>query len=173
MLAAARQMLLEANYFAQQLKLPESLPITAANATINVNPPRLAGIGSLATKEFFYSFPGHDHQPITNSFGAAWFLERGKLAYVMRKKPFAKWDEGNSDDMSALFRKLAAMPSLLDTNTAYQLATQWLAAVSVDVGELEKNTARFQCRQPLMGSQIHGKQGRQIQTSPIKKTPHF
>jgi len=32
----------------------------------------------------------------------------------------------------------AAMPSLLDTNTAYQLATQWLAAVSVDVGELEK-----------------------------------
>lgn len=27
---------------------------------------------------------------------------------------------------------------MLDTNTAYQLATQWLAAVSVDVGELEK-----------------------------------
>jgi hypothetical protein len=136
--AAARQMLQEANYFARQLKLAESLPITAANATINVNPPLLAGVGSVDAKEFLYSFPGHDRQPITNGFGAVWFLERGKLAYVMRKKPFARWDDGNSDDMSALFRKLAALPCLLDTNTAYQLATQWLAAVSVDVGELEK-----------------------------------
>ncbi len=60
---AARQMLLEAIYFARQLKLSESLPITAANATINVNPPLIAGGGSVDAKEYLYSFPGHDRQP--------------------------------------------------------------------------------------------------------------
>lgn len=136
--AATRQMLQEANFFAQQLKLPEALPITTANANISVNPPRLAGLGSLGTKEFFYSFPGHARQPITNEHGAVWFREHGKLAYVMRKNPFARWDDGKTGDLSALFAKLAVMPSLLDTNTAYQLATQWLASVGVDVAELEK-----------------------------------
>ena len=34
--------------------------------------------------------------------------------------------------------ELVGKPSLIDTNGAYQLATQWLAAVDVDVAALEK-----------------------------------
>jgi len=135
--AAARQMLQEVNYFVRQLKLQEPLPVTDSNAIIDVEPPSSAGLGSVETRNFYFSFPGHDRQPMTNGFGAVWFLERGKLAYIKRKNPFARWDDGTSGN-PAMFRKLMAMPCRLDTNTAYQLATQWLASVSVDVGELEK-----------------------------------
>jgi hypothetical protein len=34
--------------------------------------------------------------------------------------------------------RLVGQPSLIDTNGAYQLATQWLTAVGVDVSALEK-----------------------------------
>ncbi len=36
--------------------------------------------------------------------------------------------------------ELAERPSLLDTNSAYQLATQWLASISVNISELERTS---------------------------------
>lgn len=57
---------------------------------------------------------------------------RGRLLDVMRlSAPHVEYYATNLDD-------LIGKPSLIDTNGAYQLATQWLAAVDVDVAALEK-----------------------------------
>jgi len=59
------------------------------------------------------------------------FME-GKLTHIMRL----------SDPMTEYYAhdlgKLVGKPSLIDTNGAYQLATQWLAAVDVDMTALNK-----------------------------------
>lgn len=44
----------------------------------------------------------------------------------------------NHDERFDLYPGWSQTPSLIDTNGAYQLATQWLAAVGLDVGALEK-----------------------------------
>ena len=59
------------------------------------------------------------------------FME-GKLTHVMRlSDPMTEYYAHDLD-------KLVGQPSLIDTNGAYQLATQWLAAVDVDMTALNK-----------------------------------
>jgi hypothetical protein len=134
--AAARRMLAEVNFYVERLNLPESQPVK--NASARVNPPWFGGLGAVETKDFLYSFVGSDRKPITNQHGAEGFLEHGKLAYIIRKEPFALLTNEVGDDFSALTEKLSKIPSQIDTNQAYQLATQWLAAADVDLAALEK-----------------------------------
>lgn len=57
---------------------------------------------------------------------------KGRLFHVMRLS--APNTEYYANDLD----KLVSQPSLIDTNGAYQLATQWLAAVDVDMTRLNK-----------------------------------
>ena len=132
---ATRQMLAEVNFYVERLKLPESRPIKDTSVRV-AHPGR--GLGAVETEGFLYSFLGSDQKPITNAHGADWFLEHGKLAYIIRKEPFALLTREVGDDLSALQTKLSKTPSQINTNQAYQMATQWLAAVDVDVSNLEK-----------------------------------
>jgi hypothetical protein len=60
------------------------------------------------------------------------FFRQGKLLEVMR------FSEHEVEYLAHDLDKLVGKPSLIDTNGAYQLATQWLASVNVDVAALEK-----------------------------------
>jgi len=108
--AAMQLMVGQANFDAQQLHLQEPLPITVP---ANTNEWHLAmppdGVtGTLTTPNYFYRF------------------NAGKLVSIQRK-PSARGSLANSENQV----------SLIDTNGAYQLARQWLAAISVDVPALE------------------------------------
>jgi hypothetical protein len=155
--AVIQGMLGEGNFAAERLHLAEPLPIEAkAVRATNVNPPLRGGLGSFETDLFFYSFPGKgDSLVLTNSQGTVvHFPERGKLAYIEKKDPFK--DYGGSLEQSQ--ESLAKIQSQIDTNGAYTLATQWLAAVSVDVKSLESRyrsqvTQMSYCSPPLTPDQ--------------------
>jgi hypothetical protein len=131
--AVGQRMLEEANFFSEQLKLPPPHPIQIADITgFHISPPwyskientnlvspvariRTAKItvrGNLQTTNFSFSF------------------SQGMLFGVMnRVKHNERFD---------LHSEWAKTPSLIDTNGAHQLATQWLAAIDVDIGTLQK-----------------------------------
>jgi len=106
----------EANQIAQALQLVEALPITASNLTEHyLSPLRYAeengAIGNITTKNYTYCV-SHDN----------------KLCYVIglrQEESIQRWEVDYSWPRSRM-----------DTNGAYQLATQWLAAASVDVARL-------------------------------------
>jgi hypothetical protein len=124
--AAMQLMVGHANFEAQQLHLKESLPIVAPASTNNWNvamPPD--GLtGGFASSNYFFHFSA------------------GRLVWI-QPKPRA---HGAAPDMSE------AGPSLIDTNGAYELARQWLTAISVDVPALEKyphSVIQFATRAPV------------------------
>ncbi|MFN3407883.1 MAG: hypothetical protein ACK45B_02710 [Limisphaerales bacterium] len=141
-MAAGQQMLDEANSFASHLKLPIQQPITFQNAmNIHVTAPwyskadnpdaslskadrirkgRFFAAGAIETSNFYFGY----------TKGRLWSVQRLKLK-----------DESS---IVELFPELIKTPSVVDSNGAYQLATQWLASVSVDVAKMErKNKAAF------------------------------
>lgn len=118
--AAFNLVLEEANKVAKELSLPEAPLITITNLTevhitgygrsrIGIKP-----IGNVSTTNYCYCV-SLDH----------------KLSYV----------EGTHQDQDALeWRVKYKWPlSQMDTNTPYQLATQWMSAVSMDVNGLNRN----------------------------------
>jgi hypothetical protein len=109
--AAMQLMVGQANYDAQQLHLREALPIAvpANTNTWSVAMPPDGVTGGFATSNYVYRFSA------------------GKVAWI-QKKPRPRGAAGDAAEN---------LPSLVDTNGAYQLATQWLAAVAVDVPALE------------------------------------
>ncbi|MGI8965153.1 MAG: hypothetical protein ACR2H1_03585, partial [Limisphaerales bacterium] len=109
----------EASYFEKQLNLPDPKPIPVAQAKIRVNPPQLKFGGTLMTTNCFFSFN-----------------ERGKLWVAGRMNLFEAPLFSFSSPIP-YYDKLAKTPSLIDKSGAYQLATQWLSAVSVEVASLE------------------------------------
>ncbi|MEI8289757.1 MAG: hypothetical protein WCH99_09810 [Verrucomicrobiota bacterium] len=104
----------EANYTADHLNLPTPHPIQMADLTqALVSAPKIKNFGArLETTNFYFTFPD------------------GKLfAVVNKEKHMERFD---------LYPTWAKTPSLINSNGAYQQATQWLAAIDVDVGALEK-----------------------------------
>ncbi len=114
---ATASMLAEVNFFAERLRLHAHLPIMESDIRqLYVGPPRLLRfLGAVDTDEY--------------SFG---FAESGRLRFVTKLHPF-----GNQP-LPQLQRRLAQIDPGMSTNTAYQLATDWLVAVSVDVKVLEQ-----------------------------------
>ena len=110
--AAALQLMTgEANWACQQLPLPAPQPLTTqAVVRSYVGSPRNGVNGSLETTHFAFTF---------------W---QGRLHTVTRTDVIP-----DRETLRQAFDRLAERPSLIDTNGAYQLATQWLAAVGVDV----------------------------------------
>jgi len=109
----------EANRAAKELALPEGLPITESNLVeYHISPFGFAYaykmIGSITTKYYTYGVTAG------NKFNSC---------------TIANYDQA----CVALRRQLALPMADLNTNLAYELATQWLEAVQVDVGRLNKN----------------------------------
>ena len=113
-------MLAEANFCAQNLKLPLGVPIRWEDLVhCHVDAPVLPGWGG--------------RLDLTNySFGFGIFCA-GRLQYVHKLHTFGpiSYDERN--------RKLRRQKSVLDKARAYRLATNWVAAMSVDVQALERD----------------------------------
>jgi hypothetical protein len=109
----------EANRVAQELNLPEPLPITRTNLLeAYLSPPRLAhasgAIGNITTSNYNYCVS------VGNKFS---FLVRTHL---------------EAEEMRAHAQYLWPM-NRLDTNAAYQMAIQFLKAASMNVNALNTN----------------------------------
>jgi len=115
---ALRLLISEANLVAQELGLPERLPITNSDLTeIIIHPPRAArivGLGNISTSNYvYYISVGH------------------KFSGLDRKNLEQDWEQ---------LRKNYTWPiSRMDTNGAFQMATQIMAAVSMDVAALNRD----------------------------------
>jgi hypothetical protein len=109
----------EANQVARELKLPEQLPITESNIVNSyIAPPQMAkratGFGNITTSNYVYFVT------VGNKFS---FLERIDLQEAQDR-----------------FEKQYLWPiERLDTNAAYQVATQLLSDASMDVKALSRD----------------------------------
>lgn len=106
----------EANKVATDLHLPEALPITKTNlAEFHISPFGFSfsekKIGFVATTNYTY--------------------------YVAQGNKFNQLTIAEYDKTCINLRKKGTLPvAQIDTNSAYQLATQWLSAASIDVAGL-------------------------------------
>jgi hypothetical protein len=111
---AVEKMLQEVNLFSDRLQLPTPHPIRMPDLTSTyVFLPREGLNGVMTTENSYFSI---DH-------GVLWCFSRLSV-------------EGK-ESVVELFPKLIKTPSLVDSNSAYSLATQWLSAISMDVPALE------------------------------------
>jgi hypothetical protein len=116
---ALRLVIQEANRAAQALQLSESLPIAETDLVQQfINPFGYAyakkAIGNVTTTNYTY--------------------------YVSQGNKFSYLEGTRQEADCRRFQKLYTWPlSRVDTNQAYQLATQWLAAVSMDVAALSRD----------------------------------
>jgi hypothetical protein len=115
--AALQLMVGQANLAAKQLDLKESLPIVVPADTnqSEVMPPPMGIGGMILTSNYDFEFSG------------------GYLTGISKKDWLKKVSPPVTNTL-----ELANQPSLLDTNNAYQLATQWLTKISMDVPKLER-----------------------------------
>jgi hypothetical protein len=109
--------LADANFVAQQLGLPCPDPIEAEHVKyLHVTPPSIGFGANMKTTNYAFGYSRTARSirmlsPAGRDY-EGWFLSQ-----------YPVW---------------AKTPSLIDTNTAYQMASQWLAKVSVDVPALEQ-----------------------------------
>jgi hypothetical protein len=105
----------DANRVAQELNLPEQLPITETNlVTSHISPPRMAQglktIGTITTSNYVYApFAGHGFSLVRTRFQEEYILLQKEYLWPM---------------------------SRMDTNAAYESATQLLKAASINVKAL-------------------------------------
>ena len=113
--AAMQLMVGQANLAVKQLDLKEPLPIVIPADTNKweVAPPPMGIGGYLAGSNYSFEF------------------SKGQLRTIRKKD----WLRKISPPVQNVL-DLGDRPSLLDTNSAYQLATQWLASISVDISSL-------------------------------------
>jgi len=151
--AVIQKMLEEANYFADRLNLPTKRPIQVTDVRYpGVSQPWFdvirdehtipyAIVSDYGTNIFNASIP-REARLRALKFGArgtfdadtnfVFCFSDGKLWEVLRLS------EHDIEYYAHDLDKLVGKPSLIDTNGAYQLATQWLAAVDVNMAALEK-----------------------------------
>lgn len=142
---AVEKLLREANFFSEQLKLPTPHPIQSSDAHIWVSPPWFNKSDSTNT-----SLSKADRVRAATFF-ASGVVESGNFSFVLggiaNRRSIHRFKIKDEDSIFDLYPELSKTPSLIDTNGAYQLATQWLSAISVDVPALErKNKPTFDQR---------------------------
>ena len=115
--AAALQLMIgEANFAAEQLGIPERLPVQTNRLVIaEVGPPALGVNGAVGTSNYTFGF---DHGHLTS----------------VRKRDWMKRLDPPITNVS----ELSKLSSRIDTNGAYQLATQWLNGLSFMVSALNE-----------------------------------
>jgi hypothetical protein len=112
-----RLMLKEANEVAGKLRLNDSMPIISSNLVEkHITPPRMAkiGVGSITTSNYVYYFSVGD-----------------KFSSIVRTDSNKNRNEIKAKYLWPIDR--------MDTNAAYQTATQWLKSVSIDVEALNRD----------------------------------
>ncbi len=134
---AIAMMLMEINFCAKRLHLPIEIPLRTDTIRVAAAyDPRIAGfMGRIETINFFFSF-----------------AESGKLCYIIQL------DERHSLSINEYHQKMSKLRSKLDTNGAYQLATNWLTALDVDCARLEKD-APHRVEQEFFYSHVVGTNG--------------
>ncbi|HEY4415824.1 MAG TPA: hypothetical protein VGO57_09045 [Verrucomicrobiae bacterium] len=117
--AALQLMVSQANFAAKQLQLNEPLPITVPADTNKweVNPPPEGVGGAIFAANYSFEF------------------SQGRLCSIQKLDWFKKISPPVENVL-----ELASRPSLLDTNSACQLARQWLTSLSVNLAGLEKTS---------------------------------
>ena len=125
-------MLAEVNFCAENLHLRVKLPVSQEDLRVRlVAPPDVMRFGGrLETDDYFFGFSG-------------------RLRLVVKIRPFGSLTVAEQKDV------LSTATSLIGTNEAYSLATNWLAAMSVDVSLLEQ-TNRVAVRQRVAGGTGRG-----------------
>jgi len=123
--AALRLLLREANRVAVELHLPEELPITRKKLVgYYISPPSIGkvvpGLGNISTHRYRY------YVSVGNKF-----------SYIEQLS-----DAGGGQELDKLKAEAFLPISRLDTNRAYQIATQWLSAISMDVNGLDRDCVR-------------------------------
>lgn len=109
----------EANDIARDLSLPGEVPITRTNLVEVFILPRQGSqswkaLGKIATRNYVY--------------------------YASKANKFCYLERTHSEAQVAKWKRDYLWPiSRIDTNGAYQMATQWLAAVSIDVQALNRD----------------------------------
>lgn len=118
--AAAQLVLQEANRVAEEMRLPEEvLPITETNVL------------ALHTYPFGFSYS-------ENSMGGV--ARTSNYVYMVSKEnKFSGLAVADYDQTCLRLAKTLVPLDQMDTNAAYQLATQWLATVSMDVAGLNRD----------------------------------
>lgn len=133
---AARLMILEANQAAQALDLDENLPITRSNIdAVSITPfgffyPR-GLMGYVATTNYSYRI-----------------LNAGKLDHIEIDHSYDVW----RDLQDSLLPE-----NQVDNQGAYQLATQWLSSLSVDVKALNRDCRLTVSSSPVLNYVGNGK----------------
>jgi len=117
----------EANFCTERLSLPVNRPITENKLSYKfVTPPDILSLGGAGGRVDFgqYSFSEGHHPHF----------------FINKNDPFGDLSAAEQNEM------LSHKKSLINTNEAYQLATNWLASVDVDVSKLEQ-TSKWEVRQ--------------------------
>jgi len=116
---ALKLVIQEANKVAREMKLKEALPITESDLTRRFIGPfgfnyQLGAVGNITTSNYWY--------------------------FVKRGQKFSDLTIANVDDRCREYAIDYQWPlKLLDTNAAYQLATQWLSSAHMDVQALNRD----------------------------------
>jgi hypothetical protein len=137
----------EANHVAMDLKLPEELPIGKSNLTeYSVSPFGFGygekSIGFVSTRNYTY--------------------------YVARGNKFNQLSAANYDQTCFKLAENGKLPiALIDTNAAYKMATQWLAAASIDVVGLNRDYRAHVAASPFWNGLAHLGETPQKQFVPI------
>ncbi len=133
--AAFKQLLQEANRVARELQLPEPLAIAETNLVEAFVGPFGYNyihkrVGVVSTKHYCY--------------------------YVCQGNKFNELDVANYDETCLKLRKLGAFPiTQMNTKSAYQLATQWLVAASMDVKRLNQDCSAHIAVSPFWNGLAH------------------
>jgi hypothetical protein len=128
--AALEVLLTEANRVASELELPERLPITRSDLRDNrIDPPFWADhqghFGFVSTTNYYYfANVGNRFASVVANFGRDSIKRPAYMESIRKRYLFPK--------------------TQLDTNTAYSMATQWLAKAGMDVPALEREAEKVQ-----------------------------
>jgi hypothetical protein len=110
-------MLDEAGHFSKILNLPIPQPLRVEDLSASrVSPPRFGFSGMISTTNYSFGFADN------------------KLRFVHRRGHLPE----DESELRAAQIALSKQKSFIDTNGAYQLATQWLGAVAADLASLSR-----------------------------------
>ncbi|HVV02497.1 MAG TPA: hypothetical protein VHH88_14105 [Verrucomicrobiae bacterium] len=147
-------MLAQANSFCGKLGLPLSHAISVPDVRdLRISPQVVHGplsttglSGSIMTRDYAFGF-GEGH-----------LANYSKLGFT---------SSGSDADVKQRNRQLAEQASLVDTNGACRLATNWLARVGVDVGRLDTECHRSTIQWQYYPDVNTGGQLRQVERNPV------
>jgi len=148
---AIQQMLPEANYFANRLKLPTKHPITVSDVTyFHVSPPWFSMLNdanyphwpvTVFTNHIFDASIPREQRARALKIGADGGFETTNIVFGFRQGRLTDIERLSEHEVEYYAKdidKLIGKPSLITDSQAHELATQWLAAIDIDVPALEK-----------------------------------